>query len=147
MHFLDLQIYELKPGDWDCNIHVDKVCQQVFLKENYAKLKDTIMSIKKSCGQVCDTKTSSDFEGKYYKQIWKNIDCKDVFENPNYFRCNSFKKYFLLKKKLMISSRESEFDVLLQLMHLPLYLRDEMSHHGQADFVSSFGDNREGITI
>ena len=55
---------------------------KVSSKEVYANLKKSIESVRKSCGQVCDTSVTGT-PGKYYDVIEKTVDCDALFSNPD----------------------------------------------------------------
>ncbi len=50
-------------------------------KTVYANLKKSIESIRKSCGEICD-QTLAGEKGEYFDYIKKNVDCKELFANP-----------------------------------------------------------------
>ena len=111
----------------ECGIDNDtKTYNNIEMKN---KLKSTVAEIKRKCGQVCDTNLESDMDGKYYKQLWKNIDCKAMFENP-------------------IFDEPSKFLKPLQEKHLPQSVREEFTYHGKLQIKSLYADNTKGkITI
>ena len=51
-------------------------------KTVYENLKKTVASVKKSCGEICDT-TISGKPGKYFDEIHKIVDCDALFSNPD----------------------------------------------------------------
>lgn len=56
--------------------------QKMSNKEAYEALKKTVASVKKSCGEVCDTSIAGK-QGKYYDEITKNVDCPALFSNSD----------------------------------------------------------------
>ena len=51
-------------------------------KTVYENLKKTVASVRKSCGEICDT-TISGKPGKYFDEIHKKVDCDALFSNPD----------------------------------------------------------------
>ena len=96
--------------------------------EKYKTLKSVVGQIKQKCGHVCDTNLESDMDGKYYKQLWKNIDCRAMFENP-------------------IFDKPSKFLKPLQEKHLPQSVREEFTYHGKLQIKSLYADNTKGKII
>ena len=64
------------------NNDIDDIQPKRTSREIYDKLKITIESIRKSCGQVCDT-SKTGTPGKYFNKIEKTIDCDALFANPD----------------------------------------------------------------
>ena len=58
-------------------------------KKIYANLKKRMESIKKSCGQVCQTDMKGE-PGKYYQAIRKDVDCKSLFTNTDIDEASEF---------------------------------------------------------
>ena len=58
-------------------------------KEKYANLKKTVESIKKSCGEVCD-QTMTGKKGEFFDEIHKKIECKSLFNNPDFDKLSEF---------------------------------------------------------
>ena len=75
--------------------------------------------IKDKCGSVCDTDLESDLDGKYYNQLWKNIDCKAMFKNSIFDRLSMFSRP--IAKKDLPKSVKDEFTYQGKLQMKPLY--------------------------
>ena len=56
------------------------VSEKIPNKEAYENLRSTIASVKKACGDVCNT-SQKGIPGKYFNQITKNVDCAALFQN------------------------------------------------------------------
>ena len=97
----------------------------VFLPETFQDLKSKVNRIKEQCGSVCDTGITSTIMGKYYPQLWKNIDCPAIFQDS-------------------IFDKPSEFDFPLQLGYLPEFLKKEFDYNGQVKLTSAYADNIHG---
>ena len=105
---------------------MDSVCNDLYIKtQKYKTLKSIVGEIKQKCGQVCDTNLESDMDGKYYKQLWKNIDCLAMFENP-------------------IFDMPSNFHKPLREKHLPQSVREEFTYNGKLQIKSLYADNTNG---
>ena len=78
--------------------------------------------IKEKCGQVCDTDLGSDIDGKYYNQLWKNIDCKAMFKHSIFDRLSMFSKP-------------------VAKYNLPKYVKDEFTYQGKLQIQPLYADN------
>ena len=96
---------------------IAKGCQEknLFLCERNAVVEE----IKQKCGQVCDTDLGSDIDGKYYNQLWKNIDCKAMFKHSIFDRLSMFSRP--IAKKDLPKSVKDEFTYQGKLQMKPLY--------------------------
>ena len=92
------------------------------MANDYDSLNPIVEEIKEKCGQVCDTDIGSDIDGKYYDQLWKNIDCKAMF------------KYSILDRLSMFSKPIAEYN-------LPKSLKDEFTYQGKLQIKSMYADN------
>lgn len=90
-------------------------------KEAYNALKTTIASVKKSCGEICDT-TIVGKPGKYFDEVTKNVDCPALFSNSDLDRPSVFEE---------------------PPMRIPKWLLDDYSYHGKVDMFNDFRDDSE----
>ena len=93
--------------------------------ESYYNLKSTVAEIKQKCGQVCDTNLESDIKGKYYNQLWKNIDCQAMFKHS-------------------IFDRVSPFHKPLSENILPQFVKDEFTYQRKLQMKKLYADNSKG---
>ena len=86
-------------------------------------LQHVIKSIKRSCGEVCDTSIEGVYKSIHFDEVNKNIDCPAMFNNP-------------------------DFDEPLQsdkpLEKLPDWLIDEFTYGGKFDMKYDYSDESEG---
>ena len=108
-----------------CNTNLDQVCSDLYNTKKYNVLKSTIKKIKQECGTVCDTEINSDLYGKYYPQLWKNIDCIAMFQHP-------------------IFDRLSEYQKPLKMKHLPHKIKTEFTYGGRLEIKPLYADNTNG---
>ena len=78
--------------------------------------------IKEKCGPVFDTDLDSDIDGKYYNQLWKNIDCEAMF------------KHYIFDKPSMFSRPIAEND-------LPKSVKDDFTYQGKLQMKPLYADN------
>ena len=86
---------------------------------NHVFLESIVDEIKQKCGQVCDTDLESDIDGKYYKQLWKNIECQTIFKYPIFDRPTMFPKP--LQQHDLPKSVKNEFTYKVEIKMEPLY--------------------------
>ena len=118
----------------ECGIDSDKTCNDIEMKnvvdsestKSYHNLKSTVAEIKQKCGQVCDTNLESDIKGKYYDQLWKNIDCQAMF------------KYSIFDGKSQFHKPPSE-------NLLPQSVKDEFTYQRKLQMEELYADNTKGI--
>ena len=92
------------------------------MANDYDSLNPIVEEIKEKCGQVCDTDIGSDIDGKYYDQLWKNIDCKAMFKHSIFDRLSMFSKPI------------AEYN-------LPKSLKDEFTYQGKLQMKPLYADN------
>ena len=105
-----------------CNKDFDPVCKMIFQPDTFQDLKSKVMKMKRHCGSVCDTGITSTIMGQYYPQVWKNIDCPAMFQDP-------------------LFERPSEFSFPLGLQYLPEYLKREFSYNQQVKLTPAYVNN------
>lgn len=79
---------EVDGGDCNANENSKKpfISREVDVNEVYEQLKLKIKSIRKDCGEVCETreeKTRVVAKGKYFDEIEKEVDCEAIFANED----------------------------------------------------------------
>ena len=82
--------------------------------------------IKEKCGSVCDTNLDSDLNGKYYNQLWKNIDCKAMFKHSIFDEPSMFSRP--ITKNDLPKSVKDEFSYQEKLQIKPLYADNTQSN-------------------
>ena len=87
--------------------------------KSHACLESLVDEIKQKCGQVCDTDLESDIEGKYYNQLWKNIDCDAMFKHSIFDRLTMFSKP--IHQHELPKSVKNEFIYKERIKMQPLY--------------------------
>ena len=70
-------------------------------KEKYANLKRTIISIKKSCGDVCNQSLRGR-KGELFEEIYKNIDCPALFNNSDFDKLSEFESPLMKIPKWLV---------------------------------------------
>ena len=93
--------------------------------EIYANLKESLASIRKSCGQLCDVSMTSGTQGKYFDQLTKEVDCKALFENENIDNVGQFKE---------------------PPMRIPKWLYSDYDYNGRVPIEHFYRDDSKGST-
>ena len=115
--------FSLEEKVGECGIDNDtKTYNNIEMKN---ELKSTVAEIKQKCGQVCDTNLESDINGKYYNQLWKNIDCQAMF------------KYSIFDGKSHFRKPPSE-------NLLPQSVKDEFTYQRKLQMEELYADNTKG---
>ena len=96
--------------------------------ESFHNLESTVAEIKQKCEKVCDTSLESDIKGKYYNQLWKNIDCQAMF------------KYSIFDGKSHFRKPPSE-------NLLPQSVKDEFTYQRKLQMEELYADNTKGIEL
>ena len=109
----------------------NRICSEVRMTavdsqtESFHNLESTVAEIKQKCEKVCDTSLESDIKGKYYNQLWKNIDCQAMFKHAIFDRASPFCKP--LSENL-----------------LPQFVKDEFTYQKKIQMKKLYADNFKG---
>lgn len=93
-------------------------------KEIYANLKESLASVRKSCGQLCDASVTGS-PGKYFDQLTKAVDCKALFENENVDNASQFSA---------------------PPMRIPKWLYSDYNYDGRVEIEYFYRDDSKGST-
>lgn len=108
-------------------------------QETHSEIKASIESIRRSCGDVCNT-TMTGTPGKHHPFIAKKIDCQELFSNPDIdapgnFDWTNFPLAF--KQNPDIKGKVPD--------HLPAYLVKEFSYNRKVKLIYSYKDESHTI--